>query len=341
MRLIEQVWFHNHRAKWWLVPLLLPLSCLFMLLTALRRLLYRLNITKAIESGLPVIIVGNIGIGGNGKTPLTIHLLALCDRLGIKAGVISRGYGGILPDNKHYPLLIDDHTPVEQTGDEPFLIYHRCKVPVAVGPDRIASVSLLKAQGCQLIIADDGLQHYRLQRTREIIVVDGKRGFGNGFLLPAGPLREGQWRLNTVDSIVVNGDTSLAITKPYQQMMLAASYVINIKTGEKVSLEAFKNAHSLINAAAGIGSPQRFFDTLTSNGFSLDKTAAFVDHHHFSKLDFADFSSHIPLLMTEKDAVKCQAFGQDNWWYLEVSAQFSEQDNQLFNDMLSKLTSVG
>jgi len=312
-----------------------------MLLTAFRRFLYKQGFKKSVDTAVPVIVVGNIGIGGNGKTPLAIHLLALCEKLGIKAGVISRGYGGILPENKQYPLLIDETTPVEETGDEPFLIYHRCKVPVAIGPDRIASVALLKAQGCQLVIADDGLQHYRLKRSREIIVVDGKRGFGNGLLLPAGPLREGPWRLNTVDSVVVNGDTSLAITKPYQQMLLAASYVINIKTGEKVWLEDFNSEHQQVNAVAGIGSPQRFFDTLITNGFSLEKTAAFVDHHHFTEQDFTRFSQHVPLLMTEKDAVKCQPFAQEHWWYLEVSAQFSEQDNQLFNDMLSKLMSVG
>ncbi|MEI6894115.1 MAG: tetraacyldisaccharide 4'-kinase [Colwellia sp.] len=346
MRLIEKVWFNRHPAKWLIVPILLPLSALFWLISTLRRLSFNLGITKSFKLTKPVIVVGNIGVGGNGKTPIVIYLVELTRSLGLTPGVISRGYGGSAP---HYPYLLDERSSAAEAGDEPMLIQQRCQVPVAVGSDRIASSKVLISQGCDIIISDDGLQHYRLQRDLEFIVVDGKRLFGNGFLLPAGPLREGGWRLSTSDLVIYNGMGSQS--KPLQahykprvtdskslapclQMTLVASKVCNLYTGEWLSLADFITVNSAVNAIAGIGAPQRFFDTLAANQLTIITKQSFVDHHAFSLDDFSDFDDTIPLLMTEKDAVKCQHFCQRNWWYLPVDVDFSADEKQIITDKI-------
>ena len=282
MRLIEKVWFNKHRAKYWLVPLLLPLTCLFYLLSAIRRFAFSVGILKSVQVSKPVIVVGNIGVGGNGKTPVVVHLVAVAQTLGFTPGVISRGYGGVA---EQYPYLLNDNSTSSEAGDEPILIYQRCHVPVAVGADRVANAQLLIEQGCDVIISDDGLQHYRLKRDLELIVVDGKRLFGNGLLLPAGPLREGSWRLGQADIVIYNGakpaDTNMCTNKSLL-MILAASEVVHIKTGEKVLLANFLNQQHKVNAIAGIGDPPRFFATLAALGFSLEKQQGFIDHKDFT-----------------------------------------------------------
>ena len=238
MRLIEKVWFHNHRAKYLLVPLLLPLSAIFWLLSTLRRLSFKWGIAKTNQITKPVIVVGNIGIGGNGKTPMVIYLVDLCRAMGLTPGVISRGYGGKAP---HYPYVVTEQSTPEEAGDEPVLIQQRCQVAVAVGRDRIASAELLIEQGCDVIISDDGLQHYRLARQLELIIVDGKRRFGNGFLLPAGPLREGKWRLAMADLVIYNGQTPVATSKESKalQMNLKATELCNVHSGSRITLPEF------------------------------------------------------------------------------------------------------
>jgi len=328
MRLIEKVWFKNNHAKYWLVPLLLPLTGLFYVFSTARRLAFSLGLLKSYSVVKPVIVVGNIGIGGNGKTPVVVHLVELTQTLGFKPGVISRGYGG---SAEVYPYLLDESSTPCQAGDEPILIYQRCHVPVVVGADRVASAQMLIEQGCNIIISDDGLQHYRLQRDLELVVIDAKRLFGNGLLLPAGPLREGVWRLQQADLVIYNGSKSRHSTVLIDEsllMTLAASEFIHIKTGEKTSLSGFLKQWQAVNAIAGIGDPQRFFDTLQTLGFNLAKQQGFIDHKNFTIDDFNQFKADLPLLMTEKDAVKCQAFAQDNWWYLPVKAHYSEQDEQ-------------
>lgn len=326
MRLIEKVWFKQHQAKWLVVPLLLPFTLVFFALTLLRRLCYRLGVLKAHRVAAPVIVVGNIGVGGNGKTPVVIFLIEQCIKLGLHVGVVSRGYGGEAP---HYPYLLTSSSTAKEAGDEPILIYSRCQVPVVVGADRVAAARLLTEQGCNIIIADDGLQHYRLARDIELIVVDAKRQFGNGMLLPSGPLREGKWRLNTVDYVVMNQASSSLRYLPNIEhslnMELSPQFVCNVKTGEKISLAAFIQQYNKINAMAGIGDPERFFTTLRSERFILENTLAFVDHHHFTENDVAHLPVTLPLLMTEKDAVKCEPFAKEHWWYVPVEAQFSTQ----------------
>lgn len=342
MRLIEKVWFNSHPAKWLLVPILLPLSALFWLLSSLRRLSFTLGLSKSYQLSKPVIVVGNIGVGGNGKTPIVIYLVELTRSLGLTPGVISRGYGGQAP---HYPYLVHNDSTTAAAGDEPVLIQQRCQVPVAVGSDRIASAELLIAQGCDIIISDDGLQHYRLQRDLELVVVDGKRLFGNGLLLPAGPLREGQWRLPISDVVIYNGKIDSDVKAkalqpmpaPSLHMTLAASEVCNLLTGASILLADFIALNSSVNAIAGIGAPQRFFDTLKANKLKVINQQSFVDHHSFTLADFNDFDDNIPLLMTEKDAVKCRHFCKENWWYLPVDATFSEGEQQVLHDKVNKI----
>jgi len=335
MRLIEKVWFFQHSAKWLLVPVLLPLTALFWLLSAFRRKLFQVRLFKSFAVNVPVVVVGNIGVGGNGKTPVVLYLIEQCLAQGLKVGVISRGYGG---KAAHYPYLLDENSSAVEAGDEPLLIYQRHRIPVVVGSDRVESAKLLIAQGCDVIIADDGLQHYRLQRDFELIVIDSKRQFGNGLLLPAGPLREGKWRLKTADALIYNGEFSKNTSDisidgiPNILMKLAATHLVNLKTLQKVSLDEFlqitsgSGKNKRINALAGIGDPSRFFKTLTDIGFSLDKSVPFVDHQHYSEDQFTEFSGDVPLLMTEKDAVKCTSFAKNNWWYLPVDAQIEQEE---------------
>ncbi len=328
MRLIEKVWFDSHLAKWILVPLLLPFSAIFWLLSLLRRLSFKLGMSESHQLSKPVIVVGNIGVGGNGKTPMVIYLVEFCRSLGLTPGVISRGYGGQAP---HYPYFLTANSTPLEAGDEPVLIRERCQVPVAVGSDRIASAQLLIEKGCDIIISDDGLQHYRLQRTVELIIVDGKRLFGNGLLLPAGPLREGQWRLPKSDLVIYNGKAAASSTNAFESidMTLAAKELCNLKTGECIALAEFITSYKRVNAIAGIGAPQRFFDTLKKHNFDISNQQSFVDHHSFTLDDFTAFDDNIPLLMTEKDAVKCRDFCKSNWWYLPVDATFNETEQQV------------
>ncbi|AAZ24412.1 tetraacyldisaccharide 4'-kinase [Colwellia psychrerythraea] len=332
MRLIEKVWFNDHPAKWLLVPMLLPLSALFWLISTLRRLSYKIGLSRSCQLSKPVIVVGNIGVGGNGKTPIVLYLVELTRLLGLTPGVISRGYGGKAP---HYPYLLDEKSTSIEAGDEPILIQQRCQVPIAVGSDRIASAKLLIAQGCDIIISDDGLQHYRLARDLELVVVDGKRLFGNGLLLPAGPLREGLWRLPKSDLVIYNGKNDQDYQEknyPCMHMTLAATELCNLLTGERIYLTDFIRLNDSVNAIAGIGAPQRFFDTLKEHQFKVINQQSFVDHHAFVLADFNEFDDNIPLLMTEKDAVKCHDFCKENWWYLPVDATFSDADRQLIID---------
>ncbi|MDG1752076.1 MAG: tetraacyldisaccharide 4'-kinase [Thalassotalea sp.] len=347
MRLIEKVWFEGHNAKWWLVPLMLPLTLFFWFLSSLRRNLFSAKLKESIKVDCPVVIVGNIGIGGNGKTPVVLYLVEQLAKRGVKVGVLSRGYGGKAP---HYPYLLNESSSAIEAGDEPILIYQRCRVPVVVGADRIAAANFLIEQGCQIIISDDGLQHYRLKRDYELLVVDGKRLFGNGLLLPAGPLRETVSRLNEVDRIIINGgedehvDECLLNNKTAKHLMsLSAHRLVNLKSGESKTLTEFVHDHSTINAIAGIGDPQRFFSYLTQLGFTLDKQHGFVDHQAYSKALFDEvektniLTEIRPLVMTEKDAVKCKKFAEQHWWYLPVDAVFSAEDNELIITDILKL----
>lgn len=279
---------------------------------------------------MPVLVIGNISVGGNGKTPLVIWLVEQLQKKGVKVGVISRGYGG---ENKVYPQLVTPESNPKLMGDEPLLIAQRTHAPVAISPNRQQSIELLLSQfELDLIVTDDGLQHYALERDMEWVVVDGERRFGNGFVLPAGGLRELPSRLKQVQAVICNGKNANA---GEHAMHLEPDFVINLKTGEKRKLSEFTQS---IYALAGIGYPPRFFNMLKELGIPLAETFSFADHQAFTaEMIVPKLSQNLPLLMTEKDAVKCKAFTQENWWYVPVSARFSEKSTACLVEMVSKL----
>ncbi|MGQ0286001.1 tetraacyldisaccharide 4'-kinase [Pasteurellaceae bacterium 22721_9_1] len=296
--------------------LLLPFSLIFFIISKLRRFLFQSGILKSYKAPVPVIVVGNLSVGGNGKTPVTIWLVQQLQQKGIKCGVISRGYGS---QSTTYPLLVDGKTDPILGGDEPVLIAKRTGVPVCISPNRQQAIELLLQHfDCDLIISDDGLQHYKLQRDMEIVVMDAKRGLGNGFMLPAGPLRELASRLDEVDFVIGNGGEN---QYTHAVMQLVPEYAVNLVTQEKRLLSEFNQ----VAAIAGIGHPQRFFDMLQALNIHIIQAKAFQDHQKFSMDLFQEFEGSKPLLMTEKDAVKCAKFAQDNWWFVPVEAKISGQ----------------
>lgn len=286
---------------------------------------------RQVRLGVPVIVVGNISVGGTGKTPFTIWLVDLLRAQGWRPGVISRGYGGKAP---RYPLRVGTDTDPAHCGDEPSLIARRCGVPVAVAPDRVAAGRLLIESGeVDLLIADDGLQHYRLARDLEFCVVDGLRGLGNGELLPAGPLREPPARLAAVDLVVVNGGRwrpPKGTRAPVIDFQLRADEAVSLVDGERRPLGDFRGRR--VHAVAGIGHPARFFAVLCNVGAEVSMHP-FPDHHRFAAADL-DFGGDATVLMTEKDAVKCQAFARPGWWYVPAQAFLSGGDGVLVQQLL-------
>jgi tetraacyldisaccharide 4'-kinase len=305
---IEQQWVRI--SPWQL--LLMPLSWLFYLLSASRRLCYRLGILKSYRTQVPIIVIGNITVGGTGKTPLVIWLTDQLKRAGFTPGIISRGYGV----NNHQSIEVSLGSLPSEVGDEPVLLMRRTGCPVFVNIDRVfAAKSLLQGHpACNVIISDDGLQHYRMQRDIELVVVDAARGFGNQMLLPAGPLREPVSRLKQVDAVIYNG-------KPVDlagfEMSLQAKTIRRVDDPRiEASLDVLENVP--IKAVAGIGNPKRFFQQLRELELVIEEHM-FPDHYAYRPEDLA-FAGDAVVLMTEKDAVKCAAFAKQNWWYLPVDA---------------------
>lgn len=307
---IYQCWFNKHPLRW----LLLPLTLLFFLLSSFRKLLFSSGVKKASHPGVPVVVVGNISVGGNGKTPLVLKTIEWLIDLGYKPGILSRGYGGTCED---FPHKVMEQDTASLIGDEPKLMSLRNLCPVIIDPKRARGAKALANVGCNVIVCDDGLQHYGLKRDIEWVVMDN-RGVGNGWLLPMGPLRELAGRLKHVDAVIHNGD------KPYVEnaysMSLATTRFVNIvDTNITRSIEEFVSGvkQEKLHAMAGIGAPQRFFDTLSSIGLNGIETHEFIDHHVYTK---SDIPSGVTV-MTEKDAVKCKSFAHSNCWYLEVDAK--------------------
>lgn len=323
--MIERIWSGQSP----LYLLLLPLSWLYGLVSGIRQLCYRAGWLKRWKAPCPVVVVGNLTAGGNGKTPVVIWLVEQLQAKGLRVGVVSRGYGG---RSEHYPLLLDKETSTAQAGDEPVLIYQRTGATVAVAPKRSDAVkAILKHAAIDVIITDDGLQHYALARDIELVVVDGVRRFGNGWWLPAGPMRERAGRLRSVDAVITNGGQAAAGEIP---MKLAGSTLVNIQTGDRCAADSLMPAVAM----AGIGHPSRFFATLNQLGTTVTNCVAFADHQEYDAAALNALTPESqPLIMTEKDAVKCRKFAQSNWWYLPVSAEIpSEQGNEL----LTKITTL-
>lgn len=323
-----QFWLERQWCRIGLWHLLLwPVSWVFRIIVTLRKLAYRLHWLSSAALPVLVIVVGNISVGGTGKTPLVIWLVDFLRQHGYRPGVISRGYGGRCRDL----VAITKPSDPFAVGDEPVLIARRAGCPVWVGRNRAkVGAELLRAHPeCNILISDDGLQHYALSRDLEIAVVDGARGFGNGLLLPAGPLREPAARLQSVDAIVVQGDAPY----PAFRMALNGSCFRNVANPLRTCLaEAF--ASQPAHAIAGIGNPARFFQQLNAMGLVIEPRA-FPDHHPYCSQDL-EFSGDSPLLMTEKDAVKCAAFAKPNWWYLEVTAGIDGAFGEMILDKLKR-----
>ncbi|WP_419793118.1 tetraacyldisaccharide 4'-kinase [Serratia fonticola] len=323
--MIERIWSGSSLVY----LLLLPLSWLYGLVSGLIRLSYRCGLRKSWRAPVPVVIVGNLTAGGNGKTPMVIWLVEQLQQRGYRVGVVSRGYGG---KSAVYPLVLDAQTTTRQAGDEPVLIFQRTGAPVAISPKRAEAVQALLNQGkLDLIITDDGLQHYALQRDFELVVIDGVRRFGNGWWLPAGPMRERVSRLKTVDACVANG----GVAQPGEiAMKLQAQDAVNIASGER--RPAIELPH--VVAMAGIGHPPRFFATLEKLGVEVEREVAFADHQEYNHGQLAALASQgQTLLMTEKDAVKCRAFARPDWWYLPVEAVLPTEQAERLLQGIQKL----
>ncbi|MDX8380415.1 MAG: tetraacyldisaccharide 4'-kinase [Gallionella sp.] len=325
---IEIYWYRHSPLHF----LLLPISWLFRALVGLRRLLYRSHLLPSFKLPVPVIVVGNISIGGTGKTPLTLSLAQQLIKLGYQPIIVSRGFGG----HSQQHAVTASSSP-QQVGDEPLLMAQRKLCPVWVGRDRVLTIkqALQSHPQCDLVLCDDGLQHYRMQRDFEIAVIDGVRRFGNGHLLPAGPLREPISRLKSVDAVVINGGIPPQQTQNQYAMKLTGAVFYNLFQPERTASAADLQALRL-HAVAGIGYPQRFFDHLKAMGIAATPHA-YPDHHPYIASDFAYLACDA-LLITEKDAVKCIPFADERFWVLRVDAQL---DPALIVHLLRKIAIHG
>lgn len=297
-----------------------PLSWVYRLIISLRKAAYAIGFYKKSKLQRPVIVVGNITVGGTGKTPLVIYICQQLQQQGLQPGIISRGYGGSLNQG---PSVVTSESNPALLGDEAVMLAQRTRVPVVVARDRVAAGRALIKQfpECNVIVSDDGLQHFALGRDIEMVVIDGERAFGNQKLLPAGPLREPLSRLREVDFVITNGERWVARDQISQTMKLKSLPLRNILNPEQcVSLEAFKK--TTVHALAGIGNPQRFFSQLRSLGLSIFEHP-FPDHYLYQVCDLQVGEGAV-IVMTEKDAIKCKKIATPQCWYLPVEAELPE-----------------
>ncbi|RLQ23087.1 tetraacyldisaccharide 4'-kinase [Seongchinamella sediminis] len=298
-----------YRGAWWLW-LLLPLEGLFRAVAAMRRWLYRSGLWSSYRASCPVAVVGNITVGGTGKTPVIIALVEALQARGLTPGVVSRGYGATAGE---FPHRVGANSSAAQCGDEPLLIHRRTGAPCVVDPDRAAAVRALLAAGpVDVVLADDGLQHYALQRDYELALLDAARGTGNGHCLPVGPLREPASRLDSVNRVLYRGGEDAASSVSYRPTAW-----VNVASGEERPLSAFSGGEGMV-AVAGIGQPAQFFASLEALGIRCDERS-FADHHQYRPQDFAPLQGST-ILMTEKDAVKCRSLAGADAWYLRIEA---------------------
>lgn len=322
MKFLEKAWFNN--AGW--LALLWPLSFIFQLLVSLRRKIQQRTVRPPSHT-VPVVVIGNISVGGTGKTPLLIELARHYKRNGFAPGIISRGYGA---STREFPLQVEPGTDVHLSGDEALLMRRSTGCPVVIDPDRERALRhLLEHNNVDVVFSDDGLQHYKLHRDIEIAVVDGARLFGNGFCLPAGPLRERVGRLQKVDFIIVNGTPvkPLGILEHASLMRLEPRFLVNLKTSERRPLAGAPfTMGNTVQAVAAIGNPERFFSALAPLPYQIARFP-FPDHHCFSESDFESggLDPQQPIVMTEKDAVKCEAFARANFWVLNVEVKLPQE----------------
>ena len=305
--------------------LLSPLTFIFSALVRWRKNSYLKNPSKVWNSKIPIVVVGNISMGGTGKTPLVKHIASALKERGYKPGLVSRGYGGKFSGT----LEVNAETTFKQTGDEAQLLA-KLKIPFFIDKDRSrAARTLQEKHDCDVIISDDGLQHYKMDRKVEIAVIDGARRLGNGLAFPAGPLREPKSRLKEVDFIVNNGGPTEA---DEILMTLNPAKFIHLNSGKQYTVDNWP-MHKQVHAVAGVGNPNRFFDLLSRLGFEFDKNP-FPDHHKYNKRDLY-YLDHLPILMTEKDASKCKHFNNSKIWYLSIEAKIESQFIDRLEDKLN------
>jgi len=295
----------------------------FRALAKIRRFWIQHSDTKHWQAPVPIIIVGNINVGGTGKSPFVLWLARLLTSNGYKPGIVSRGYGGSAAS---YPLEVSGLTDPALSGDEAVMIARRSGCPVVVDPDRVSAVKyLLDEYQCDVVISDDGLQHYALDRDVEIAVVDSEKGLGNGLCLPAGPLREPPGRLSEVDFVVVNGSYPLDLPSAADVMKLVPTKLVNVITGDEASATEHLKQRT-IHGVAGIGNPGRFFQSLRDSGFEVIEHH--FDDHHWFRISELMFGDSLPVIMTEKDAVKCRLLNPElihgDFWYLMVEAELPQ-----------------
>ena len=331
---LVNAWYN--KAVW--LYLLWPISLLFRALAALRRVCYRSGLFTSWKAPVPVVVVGNITAGGTGKTPFVVSLVRELNARGFNPGIVSRGYGS---NALSYPFHVTPDSGVREAGDEPLLLATRTNVPVVIGANRVEAVqSLLKHHVCDVVVCDDGLQHYALQRDIEVAVVDGQRLFGNQLFLPAGPLREPVCRIEDCDFIVTNGvaATPVSTSVPIFSMQLQPVGFERIQTEDQSQLPLDLSRWSEpfhVHALAGIGNPARFFNALRGMGFTVIEHA-FDDHHEYCADDLV-FADSLPVVMTEKDAVKIRQLSgieRERLWYLPVDAVI---DTDIFSAIAKRI----
>lgn len=313
MSWVENGWYNKSKRNYWL----LPLSGLFYLLYRIRLGLFKSGLIKSKRSAVPVMVVGNITVGGTGKTPFVVYLIKLLQQQGYKPGIVSRGYGAKVDSQVPFPRLITQNMDIRLSGDEPKLLFESTGVPVVISPKRPDGIDyLVKNCGVDFIVSDDGLQHYQMARDIEIAIIDAARCVGNGWVLPVGPLREPQSRLNRVDLAVYNHGFE-AKGEYFQQ-----AGTIRSLTGK---VEPNINTLTKVHLVSGIGNPSRFEKTVQGLGLTIASVNWFADHHPFSADDFSQYGDNDLVLMTEKDAVKCRSFARDNMFVLPIVAVISPQ----------------
>ncbi len=325
---LNEIWYGGARPPWWL----LPLSAIYGVASRLRRLGYAKQWRRSTPLTRPVIVIGNLSVGGTGKTPLVCWLALRLAGQRFRPGIVTRGYGG----SSRRAQLVQTSDDSNTVGDEAIMLARSTGVPIAIGRDRPAAAQLLINAGCDVIVSDDGLQHYALARDCEIIVVDGERRFGNGRLLPAGPLREVPQRLKEADAVVVNGGPAVigghVALAGALRVRLEAINAIALRYGTAKPLSDF--AGRSVHAVAAIGNPQRFFKMLESLGIHVIAHA--LPDHARLRVDDISFADDLPVLMTEKDAVKCTEIAGPNHWYVPVSVVFEDGEADVLQDVVAK-----
>lgn len=326
---IEAMWYGGAGPAW-----LAPFSFLYGTIMAIRNGLYRIGLRHRVRISVPVVVVGNLTVGGTGKTPLVAWLSTHLAACGMRVAIVSRGYGG----RATRVTRVTVHSRPTEVGDEPLLLARRAQATVFVGRDRVAAARAAVADRADVVISDDGLQHLALKRDCEIVVIDGQRGFGNGCLLPRGPLRERPGRLRRVNAVVVNG----ALSRPGFQLpkfVKSTHFAMNMRPGDAWPVRGGGSLRALasfrgtaVHAVAAIGNPQRFFDMLRATGLTIYEHPM-PDHHPFKPEDLT-FGDDLPVIMTEKDAVKCSAFADERCWFVPVTAEFAAGEASALVDLV-------